>query len=194
MASTSDRIFGILRSLAGAFLKPGSTPRSGDTPAPPVRRPGAREGTRPAGRPASSGTAQGLAFPYPGDFHGSSRALYAPKPDGAPDPGEIVWTWVPFEEDYSQGKDRPVLVVGRAGRHLLAVMLTSKDHAGDHRGDNDYVDLGAGPWDRQGRPSEAKLDRILRVNEADIRREGAVLDAQRFGLVAAGLRSRHGWS
>ncbi|PYI67398.1 type II toxin-antitoxin system PemK/MazF family toxin [Arthrobacter livingstonensis] len=188
MASTTDRILGLLRSLAGSFLKPGSTK------APPRPRPGTPGRTRPAGGPASAVTAQGLAFPYPGDFHGTSRALYAPKPDGAPDPGEIVWTWVPFEEDYSQGKDRPVLVVGRAGKHLLALMLTSKDHSGDRRGDDDYVDLGNGPWDRQGRPSEAKLDRILQVNEADIRREGAVLDAKRFGQVADGLRARHGWS
>ncbi|NVM97950.1 type II toxin-antitoxin system PemK/MazF family toxin [Arthrobacter sp. SDTb3-6] len=188
MPSNTDRILCLLRSLAGSFLK------SAGTKAPPARRPGARGTARPDGRPASSGTAQGLARPYPGDFRGTSRTLYSPKPDGAPDPGEIVWTWVPFEEDFSQGKDRPVLVVGRAGRHLLAVMLTSKDHAGDHRGDNDYVDLGPGAWDRQGRPSEAKLDRILQISEADIRREGAVLDARRFGQVAEGLRTRHGWT
>jgi hypothetical protein len=26
------------------------------------------------------------------------RTEYAPDHDGDPDPGEIVWTWVPFEE------------------------------------------------------------------------------------------------
>lgn len=30
---------------------------------------------------------------------------YAPHPDGEPDPGEIVWSWVPYEDDPSQGKD-----------------------------------------------------------------------------------------
>lgn len=188
MASTTDRILGLLRSLAGSFFKRGSTA------APPGKKPGARGTTHPAARPASSGTTPGLTSPYPGDFRGTSRAVYAPKPDGAPDPGEIVWTWVPFEEDHSQGKDRPVLVVGRAGNRLLALMLTSKDHGSDRRGDNDYVDIGPGAWDRQGRPSEVKLDRILQVNEADMRREGAVLDAKRFGRVADGLRARHGWS
>lgn len=29
---------------------------------------------------------------------GPVRTEYAPDPDGDPDPGEIVWTWVPFEE------------------------------------------------------------------------------------------------
>ncbi len=32
---------------------------------------------------------------------------YEPEADGLPDPGEVVWGWVPFEEDPSQGKDRP---------------------------------------------------------------------------------------
>ena len=72
-------------------------------------------------------------------------------------------------------------------------MLTSKDHTNDHRGDNDYLDLGVGPWDRQGRPSDVKLDRILSIDPRDIRREGSVLDARRFDSVASALRSRHGW-
>ena len=33
-----------------------------------------------------------------------------------PDPGEIVWTWVPYEEHDGRGKDRPVLLVAR-GKH-----------------------------------------------------------------------------
>lgn len=194
MASTSERIFGLLRSLAGALFNPGKTapPKSRPGTA-PAQHPGARPASRPGSRPASNGPVTGLSSPYPGDFRGSSTVTYAPKPDGAADPGEIVWTWVPYEEDYSQGKDRPVLVVGRSGKRLLALMLTSKDHSNDHRGDNDYVDIGTGPWDRQGRPSEVKLDRILQVNPADMRREGSVLNARAFALVAAGLKSRHGW-
>ena len=52
---------------------------------------------------------------------GPVRTSYAPDRDGDPDPGEIVWTWVPFEENDGRGKDRPVLVVAReAGGTLLA--------------------------------------------------------------------------
>src|SRR6476469_6178015 len=40
---------------------------------------------------------------------------YAPEADGEPDPGEVVWAWVPYEEDASQGKDRPVLLLDTAG-------------------------------------------------------------------------------
>ena len=40
---------------------------------------------------------------------------YNPRSNGRPDPGEVVWAWVPYEENASLGKDRPVLIVGRAG-------------------------------------------------------------------------------
>ena len=130
---------------------------------------------------------------YPGDFGGTAAIRYAPQPDGAPDPGEIVWTWVPYAEDHSLGKDRPVLLVGKNGRYLLGVMLTSKDHDQAGKGSGDYVDIGTGSWDRQQRPSEANLGRILQISPDAIRREGAVLDRKRFFLVAAGIRRRHGW-
>ena len=106
----------------------------------------------------------------------------------------MIWTWVPFEEDHSRGKDRPVLLIGSHGRHLLGVMLTTKDHGKDHRRSSDYVDLGPGSWDRQWRPSEARLDRILQINPKDIRREGAIIDAGSFVRVADALRARHGWN
>lgn len=124
---------------------------------------------------------------YPGDFSGSIKAKYAPEANGRPDPGEIVWAWVPYEEDPSQGKDRPVLLVGRDSGYLLALMLTSKDHNNERKLDRDYVEIGTGSWDRQGRPSEVKLDRVIRLEENGIRREGAILDRQRFAMVAKRL-------
>jgi hypothetical protein len=124
----------------------------------------------------------------------SEPARYAPEIDGEPDPGEVVWAWVPYQEDHSRGKDRPVLLVGRSGPYLLGLMLTSRDRVPAASASPDYVDLGIGGWDRQARPSEARLDRILQIRPADIRREGAVLDRRRFDAVAAGLRARHGWT
>ncbi|MFF1251680.1 type II toxin-antitoxin system PemK/MazF family toxin [Pseudarthrobacter sp. NPDC058329] len=157
-----------------------------------------------AGRKSSAGTAgptRGVASParpgsgqYPGDFQRQFPIRYAPQRDGDPDPGEVVWAWVPYEEDYSRGKDRPVLLVGRSGSYLLGLMLTSKDRVPGSGASADYVDIGAGGWDRQGRPSEARLDRILQLRPDSIRREGAVLDRARFEKVAAGLRRRHGWN
>ncbi|CAN7389419.1 type II toxin-antitoxin system PemK/MazF family toxin [Arthrobacter sp. LjRoot14] len=164
-------------------------------------RPAAGRPARPApGRPTPvrskqpQAAASGLSGTYPGDFKGTTDIKYAPSPNGKPEPGEVVWTWVPYEEDHSQGKDRPVLLVGSRGRYLLGLMLTSKDHDQDRRNDDSYVDIGTGSWDRQRRPSEAKLDRIIQISPADIRREGAVLDRKRFDSVASALRELHGWS
>ena len=130
---------------------------------------------------------------YPGDFTGIPELRWAPHDDGRPDPGEVVWTWVPFEEDHTQGKDRPVLLVGTDGPWLLAVPLTSKDHDRDalqeRRDGRLWCDVGSGAWDRRGRPSEARVDRILRVDPTTIRREGAALDRAVFDQVAAAIRA-----
>ena len=182
-----------LRRLARAIA---TTPHPSKrrTPAAPTTRPGHRSSAGPTARPSSRRAAPAPASSYPGDFTGTVRVEYAPHPDGSPDPGEIVWTWVPFEEDHAQGKDRPVLLVGRDGRWLLGLMLTSKDHdldaADEARWGRRWVDIGAGPWDRQGRPSEVRTDRIIRVDPAAVRREGAVLDRRMFDRVARSLKQR----
>ncbi|NIL82320.1 type II toxin-antitoxin system PemK/MazF family toxin [Rhodococcoides kroppenstedtii] len=136
----------------------------------------------PAGRPASTTSAPTAAR--------ARRIEYAPALDGVADPGEIVWTWVAYEEDPSQGKDRPVLVVGRDGATLLGLMLSSKNHDGDR----DWLAVGSGPWDAQGRPSWLRLDRVLDVPEAGIRREGAIFPRVRFEHVARELKARYSWT
>jgi hypothetical protein len=128
---------------------------------------------------------------YRGDFEGEVQVEYAPQADGKADPGEVVWAWVPYEEGDGRGKDRPVLVVGRDGPALLALMLTSKDHdrdaADEARWGRSWMDIGTGAWDRRGRPSEVRLDRVLRLAPAAVRREGCHLDRARFDEVARAL-------
>ncbi|WP_374700269.1 hypothetical protein [Arthrobacter sp. JCM 19049] len=68
---------------------------------------------------------------YPGDYTAAVAVNYNPSLDGEPDPGEIVWGWVPYEEDHSQGKDRPVLLVGRDGKWLLADAHLEGQHQRD---------------------------------------------------------------
>jgi hypothetical protein len=98
---------------------------------------------------------------------------------------------VAYEDDPRRGKDRPVLVVGREGRTLLGLMLSSQD---ERDGQPGWLALGPGAWDREQRPSWVRLDRVLEVAEDGIRREGAVLDRGRFDRVAGALRSDHGWA
>jgi hypothetical protein len=102
-----------------------------------------------------------------------------------------VWTWVTYEDDPTQGKDRPVLVVGRESNALLGLMLSSQS---ERDGQSNWYALGPGAWDRENRPSWVRLDRVLQVPEDGIRREGAVLDQARFDAIARQLREAYGWA
>ena len=123
--------------------------------------------------------------------HRARRLVYAPDLDGRADPGEVVWTWVVYEDDPTKGKDRPVLVVGRDRSSLLGLMLSSQTH---HAQDPHWVSVGAGSWDYEGRESWVRLDRVLDVPEESIRREGAIMDRPTFEIVAARLRAEYSWS
>lgn len=157
-----------------------------------ARRPGSAGRAAPARR-GSARAAPELSEGYPGDFRGEVEIRYAPHPDGEPDPGEVVWAWVPYEEDHAKGKDRPVLLIGHDGPWLLGLQLTSQDHDRDaeqeRRAGRVWVDIGSGAWDSRGRASEARVNRIVRVDPRGIRREGAVLARPVFDEVAAAVQA-----
>lgn len=155
-------------------------------PKPSAPKPSSAKSTANSSAPKPSAPASTVASngsDYPGDYRDMINFEYSPSLDGDADPGEIVWTWVPFEEDYSQGKDRPVLLVGRDGEYLLALMMTSKDHNNREHADPNYLDIGSGPWDPQGRASEVKLNRVIRVRPDSMRREGAIMPEDTFRLI-----------
>lgn len=148
---------------------------------------------KPSASTRSASTASASAgSDYPGDYRDMINFEYSPSLDGDADPGEIVWTWVPFEEDHSQGKDRPVILVGRDGEYLLALMMTSKDHNNREHADSNYLDIGSGPWDPQGRASEVKLNRVIRVRPDAMRREGAIMPEDTFRLIERAWTRRNG--
>lgn len=155
-------------------------------PKPSAPKPSSAKSTANSSAPKPSAPASTVASngsDYPGDYRDMINFEYSPSLDGDADPGEIVWTWVPFEEDHSQGKDRPVLLVGRDGEYLLALMMTSKDHNNREHADPNYLDIGSGPWDPQGRASEVKLNRVIRVRPDSMRREGAIMPEDTFRLI-----------
>ena len=149
-------------------------------------------GGRGATRPSGAGRARPA-----GARPGAPDVTYGPREDGRPDPGEIVWAWVPFDEGDGRGKDRPVLVIARRGAVLLALLLSSQDHdrdaAEEARHGRLWTDIGSGAWDTRGRPSEVRLDRLLVLGPAAVRREGAALDRARFDRVIAEARLVQGW-
>jgi hypothetical protein len=122
---------------------------------------------------------------------GPVRTTYTPSMDGAADPGEIVWTWVPYVERDGRGKDRPVLVVAaETTGTVLAVQLTSQQHPGRP----EYVPVGAGTWDVLRRPSFVDVTRVFRLHQGGMRREAAALDAAHYATVRSVLQLRYGWA
>jgi hypothetical protein len=124
---------------------------------------------------------------------------YAPEADGEPDPGEVVWGWVPYEEDASQGKDRPVLLIGRTevggDAYWAGLMLTSQDHDRDAedeaRHGRHWMDVGSGDWDSEHRPSEVRVDRLIVLRDDAVRREGAAVSREVFDRVVAEAKRYH---
>lgn len=123
---------------------------------------------------------------------------YLPQVDDAPDPGEVVWAWVPYEDDPQRGKDRPVLVIGHRDGTLCGLMLSSQDHdadaADEARHGRYWMDIGSGEWDREGRPSEVRLDRLVELTAEGVRREGAALDRRTFDEVISAARRFHAFA
>ena len=195
---------GIVRALLGFLTNTGSsnTESTGQNVAPahPEPRPGKRQEKHstshtptPTPRPRQSqprGNAHRYEDPATSNRpHTSIReasiadalahASYQPIMDGDADPGEVVWTWVPYQEDASVGKDRPAVVIGAQGEGVYLLQLTSKDHtreaAQEAAAGRYWFDIGTGAWDSKGRPSEVRLDRALWVKATDVRREGSIL-------------------
>jgi hypothetical protein len=146
---------------------------------------------RAVGRRRTPGIAVRPAASHPvPTLERARQVVYCPRLDGPADPGEIVWTWVPVEDDPGEGRDRPVLVVGRDDSTLLGLLLSPDPmHARDHR----WIEIGSGPWDYQGHSNWVRLDQILDVPEEGIRREGAVLPRKTFDLVAYRLCHEYHW-
>lgn len=206
LSTVSSLLRGVLRSPAARRTARQLT-RSAVRAA--QQRSGSSTRTSGDGRTGHSGAAD------PGEVHRvlADRTVarpvafsYQPADNDRPDPGEIVWAWVAFEEDISQGKDRPVLVLARedaavggsdgGGTVAVALMLTSHDRgSGTHVDEHGatWVDVGSGAWDSRRRPSEVRVDRLLRLPLSSVRREGARLDRDRFEDVAREARRVHGW-
>lgn len=181
-AGSSGRLLrGIARAVVDALLgtrryasRAPATLRSGSRASAPRRSAGPVDSGPEATRELSPSEVRAL------------RPSYAPHPDGDPDPGEVVWTWVPYAENDGRGKDRPVLIIARLDDGAVAgCYLSTKQHGG-------FVSVGSGGWDSQGRESFLAPDRVLRVTEGGMRREGHVLSRERFASAVRTVMRRHG--
>ncbi|AGS69857.1 type II toxin-antitoxin system PemK/MazF family toxin [Streptomyces collinus] len=114
------------------------------------RRPPGRPGGRPSGRPAGRAGAR----------------------TGRPNPGDIWWAQVPYE-DRPESKDRPCLVLAVRGNRATVAKITSKYH--DERAGVIPLPPGA-VGDAHGRPSFLQTDELREVAVADFRRRVGVVD------------------
>ncbi|MFS0852033.1 type II toxin-antitoxin system PemK/MazF family toxin [Microbacterium sp. 179-I 3D4 NHS] len=186
MSSSRSILATIARTLLGTLTS--RTTRTSRTPQEPGRSGVRAKSGAPAG-PAPVRDVRTVRLapdPLP-----HLRISYAPAQDGAPDAGEIVWTWVPYEEGDGRGKDRPVLVIGRESTdRVFAVRMTSRSHDGDR----DYLSIGTGDWDSQRRESWVDIEQLYSVHVRGMRREAAALPRARFDRVAGALQKRYGWA
>lgn len=190
--TSSKSILSTLASILGKLMAGGSSrPQPVNPPRPQatLRPDGVAGGSSPtaeAGRMPGEQTVQ-----VDPERIGDLRVGYSPSRNRLPDSGEVIWTWVPYEENDGRGKDRPVLVIGRhTAERVYAVRMTSKPHDGDR----DYLSIGSGGWDAQGRESWVDIEQLYSVHQDGMRREAAVLDAGRYGRVAQALVARYGWA
>jgi len=185
--SILSTLAGILtRMLAKEDPKNPSRPRRPDAVLRPDGASARRDDEATAGRMPESETVQ-----VDPDRIRDVSVGYSPSRNSLPDSGEVIWTWVPYEENDGRGKDRPVLVIGRqSADRVYAVRMTSRPHDGDR----DYLPIGSGAWDSRGRESWVDIEQLYSVHHEGMRREAAVLDAGRYGRVADALIGRYGWA
>lgn len=159
----------------------------------------ARKSPRNVGQRKGGAASPGMPGPndyaieYDVERFGLPDFEYHPNKDNQPDPGEVVWTWVPFEENDGRGKDRPVLVLADLDEHVIFAQTTSKDNTSDAaheaRWGRYWMDIGSGAWDSKGRESEVRLDRLCIVHENQIRREGDKLDRAIYNRVVEAIKT-----
>lgn len=189
----------LVAAVVGIRLRPkkGSPKRRPEANSPIAKLKGKSTDAR-GGRTSGGNTGGDYEQASPGQFgNGATRDLtpteiakvqpsYAPNIDGDPDPGEVVWTWVPYVENDGRGKDRPVLIIANLGGSMFAACyLSTKEHRG-------FVSVGSGAWDSQGRESFMSTERVLAVSESGMRREGARVPKPEFDRAVAALRRAHG--
>lgn len=203
-------VFSVGRSVARDVMRAAKDKSASRKPARRSSQPtGATKAGQPgktgvSGKPSRAGNKPSFSLPgrdeqavaWPIAKVGLPSFEYQPRHDGFPDPGEVVWAWVPFDENDGRGKDRPVLVVADMDDHVIFAQMSSKDHDSytgyEERQGRQWLDIGSGLWDSKGRNSEVRLDRLLVAHVGQVRREGSTLDRARYDAVVAALKELHG--
>ena len=116
--------------------------------------------------------------------------FFAPDLDGQADSGEVVWVWAPADGPNKPPQERAVLVIGRTRTTVLCLLISPNPQ---HANEDNWLDIGSGEWDEQGRPCWVRMDRVLEIPEEQVRRMGTLFPERRFGRIANRLRGTYHW-
>lgn len=119
----------------------------------------------------------------------AQAVIYTPDMDGQADPGEVVWVSIRTHKAAPM-QLRSALIVGRRHHTLLGMLISSN---GEHAAEDNWLSIGAGPWDAAGKEAFVRLDKVLEIPESDIQRRGVSMPERRFDRVATRLRTDYGW-
>lgn len=117
--------------------------------------------------------------------------IYSHDIDGHAEAGEIVWLWVPVDGPSKPPAERAMLVIGQTRFQELLGLLISAE--GDHGEDHNWLSIGPGQWNETGEQGWVRLDKVIKVPEHDVRRQGILLPERRFDRIARAMGKRFGW-
>ena len=116
-----------------------------------------------------------------------------PDSESVPEPLPARWDYwfadVPFAEDPTQSKDRPVLVLAVTRKYVLALKVSSQDKSSHH----DWVRVDTSAWDlsKSDDFSWLSLDDVQRLGFSRLRR---LLGQEADAEVCRQVKRRHLWS
>ena len=97
--------------------------------------------------------------------------------------------YLPTTTSVARASRAILIVVAREGSDVVLCQLSSRSHEDRPDGD-EWIELGSGAWDESGRVSYVDCSRLIRAAADSIRREGAILERDRFDVVVAAVASR----
>ena len=121
------------------------------------------------------------------------KLVYAPDLDGRADPGEVVWTWVVYEDDPTRGKDRPG--AGGGPRPSHPARADAVQPGAPRTTTANWVGIGSGPWDYEGTArAGCGWTGCSTCPRRAFAAKARSWSARSFDVVAARLRAEYSWS
>lgn len=117
--------------------------------------------------------------------------FFTPDMDGQVDSGEVVWVCTPGETAHCAPQERAILVIARTRTEVIGLLISPNPQ---HTTEDNWLEIGTGEWDEDGRECWIRMDRVIEVPETQIRRQGTLFPPRRFERIANQLRTEYHWA